>query len=112
MKKLVVIFVSVGLLILLGSLFGVQQMSEELGISQPVPLLIEKEQQQEEKATQVKQSELEVKSQKIEETGRFNFFSEMGSDLAKGFNYVSRAMLGQVMTFVHQVLNGEQEANS
>lgn len=110
MKKLVVVFVSVGLLILLGSLFGVQQMSEELGISQPVPLLIEKE-QQEEKATQVKQSELEVKSQKIEETGRFNFFSEMGSDLAKGFNYVSRAMLGQVMTFVHQVLNGE-EANS
>ncbi len=38
MKKLVVVVALFGLFLLLGALFGVQHMNEELGISQPEPL--------------------------------------------------------------------------
>ncbi|ARK29306.1 hypothetical protein [Halalkalibacter krulwichiae] len=41
MKKLVVRTLLIGVLLLLGALFGVQQINETLGISQPEPLLTE-----------------------------------------------------------------------
>jgi hypothetical protein len=112
----------IGILLLLGALFGVQQMNEALGISQPVPLLIEKK----ESSPEVKQStsskvdskveagptpkiELVEKRKTAEEVGRFNFFSDMGNYIAEGMNYVSRSLLSQVMSFVNNVLNGESE---
>jgi hypothetical protein len=97
----------IGLLLLLGALFGVQQMNEGLGISQPEPLVVQK--QQEVKTVEPKMSnELVQKKQTVEEVGRFNFFSDMGNALADGMNYGSRAVLSQIMSFVDNVLNGEK----
>ena len=115
MKKFAVRISLIGLLILLGALFGVQMMNEELGISQPVPLVVEKTEnkskdaretasESEEDATPEK--ELVDKRKKQEEVGRFNFFSDMGSHIAEGMNYASRSLLSQVMSFVNNVLNG------
>ncbi|PAM93518.1 hypothetical protein B4N84_17505, partial [Flavobacterium sp. IR1] len=52
-------------------------------------------------------SQLVEKRQKAEDVGRFNFFSELGTGVAEGANRISRMALTQVMTFVHEVLNGE-----
>ncbi|TWI56387.1 hypothetical protein [Halalkalibacter nanhaiisediminis] len=114
MKKLVVMTSFMGVLFLLGALLGVQHMNEELGISQPEPLPIEQKQEEPVQQNQtenqnqgaVKKDELVEKKQRVEDVGRFNFFSEMGSSLAEGANRASRAFLSQVMSFVHNVLNG------
>lgn len=101
-----------GVFLLLGALFGVQHMNEELGISQPEPLTFEQKQGESPQLGKVKMSgnkyELAEKRQRVEDVGRFNFFSEMGSHLAEGVNRGSRAFLSQIMSFVHNVLNGER----
>ncbi|WP_227934902.1 hypothetical protein [Alkalihalobacillus deserti] len=115
MKKLVVRISIISLLLLIGASFGVQVMNEELGISWPVPLIVEETENSssaEDKAVDkskiviTSKIELAEKSQKVEEVGRFNFFSDMGSYLAEGMNYASRSLLSQVMSFVNNVLNG------
>ncbi|GAE33349.1 hypothetical protein [Halalkalibacter akibai] len=112
MKKLVVRIGVIGILILLGALFGVQQMNEALGISQPVPLLIETKETQPKKEKLEKEEspntklELVAKKETVEKVGRFNFFSDMGNSIADGFNFLSRSLLSQVMSFVNNILNG------
>ncbi|WP_332690852.1 hypothetical protein [Halalkalibacter lacteus] len=115
MKKLVVRMFVISLLLLLGALFGVQQMNEKLGISQPEPLVVLKKQEGKQieskkgnELVQKQQNELVEKKQTVEEVGRFNFFSDMGNAIADGMNYGSRAVLSQIMSFVDNVLNGEK----
>jgi hypothetical protein len=101
----------ISILLLLGALFGVQLMNEELGISQPIPLQVEKEEASPSPTRNVNEqpmtkNELVEKRQSVEEVGRFNFFSDLGNHIAAGLNYVSRAVLSQIMSFVDNVLNG------
>ncbi len=93
-------------------------MNEELGISQPVPLVVEKNEKKViDQKTQVNEleigtpskDELAEKRKKVEEVGRFNFFSDMGSYIAEGMNQASRSLLSQVMSFVNHVLNGNEK---
>ncbi|WP_088102533.1 hypothetical protein [Halalkalibacter urbisdiaboli] len=112
MKRFVAIFISIVLLLFLGSLVGMQHMSEELGLSQPEPLFVqtdgEKVQPEQRPEPSPKpMEELKQKRQKVEEIGRFNFFSDIGGQLAESLNVASRSLLSQIMTFVHQTLNGE-----
>ncbi|MDT8862891.1 hypothetical protein N0O92_22210 [Alkalihalobacillus sp. MEB130] len=108
MKKMVVKVSVIGLLLLLGALFGVQVMNEERGISQPLPLQVEQEERNTASAEvhTVAINELAEKRQTVDDVGRFNFFSDLGNHLAGGLNYVSRAILSQIMSFVDDVLNG------
>ncbi|MCL7747280.1 hypothetical protein [Halalkalibacter alkaliphilus] len=109
MKKFIVKILVIGLLLFLGALFGVQLMNEELGISHPVPLQVEKEEASATinvKEQTITKNELVEKRQSVEEVGRFNFFSDLGNHIAAGLNYVSRAVLSQIMSFVDNVLNG------
>ncbi|NEU31638.1 hypothetical protein GN156_12770 [bacterium LRH843] len=112
MRKLVGMIFLVIVLFLLGSFFGVQQMNEDLGISQPVPLPLLDKEDSVPKQNLVKNNELVEKRERIEEVGRFNFFSEMGSSVAEGANQAGRAFLSQIMSFVHNVLNGEKSSES
>ncbi|MDV2683065.1 hypothetical protein RYX56_01610 [Alkalihalophilus lindianensis] len=119
-KKLALVMTLIVGTLLLGSLFGVQHMNEELGITKPVPLEIKTDQSDDSvkpvvqsgaTKTQVDaKSELIDKRQKAEDVGRFNFFSELGSNMAEGANRLSRLALSQVMAFVHEVLNGESRS--
>ncbi|GAE26943.1 hypothetical protein JCM9140_3053 [Halalkalibacter wakoensis JCM 9140] len=106
MKKLVVKGSFIGIILLLGALFGVQMMNEHLGVSQPVPLQNENNEEVKNEIEQPKKNELVEKRQQVEDVGRFNFFSDLGNHIAGGFNYISRAVLSQIMSFVDNVLNG------
>ncbi|KHF41918.1 hypothetical protein [Halalkalibacter okhensis] len=109
MKKLMVRISLIGLLLLLGALFGVQLMNEELEITQPIPLQIEQDETSstaKEVEHQTTTNELVEKRKTVEEVGRFNFFSDLGNHLASGLNSISRAVMSQIMSFVDDVLNG------
>lgn len=117
-KKLVFVIMFILVTLLLGSLFGIQHMNEELGITKPVPLELKESEAagvpSEPEVISAKKeqpadpkSQLVEKRQKAEDVGRFNFFSELGTGVAEGANRISRMALTQVMTFVHEVLNGE-----
>ncbi len=88
-------------------------MNEKLGISQPSQLLIEDSKTKDPDKSSVssiskKGEDLKQKRQKVEEIGKFNFFSDLGTQLSEGLHALSRAALSQIMSFVHQVLNGER----
>ncbi|WP_100372231.1 hypothetical protein [Bacillus sp. FJAT-45037] len=119
-KKLATVVLMILCTLLLGSLFGVQHMNEELGITTPVPLQLKATSEKQAAQTDIgpakdelnvlSKSELKEKRQKVEEVGKFNFFSELGSTVAEGANRLSRTALSQVMSFVHEVLNGESRS--
>ncbi|MET3504859.1 hypothetical protein [Halalkalibacter oceani] len=110
MKRLMIQVSVIGTILLLGALAGVQYMNEQLGISQPVPLSSPEIVAQETavEAPSLSRQELTAKYARVEEVGRLNFFSEMGTSLADGMNKLSRSFLSQVMAFVRQGLNGEE----
>ncbi len=101
------------LLLLAGALFGVQQMSEILGISEPEPITILKQKPQKEVAHKQEKEpvieELKAKQQKANEVERFNFFSELGKKLGEALHQLSRAGLSQLLTLFHDVLNGASD---
>lgn len=111
-KRLMIQVIVIGTVLLLGALAGVQYMNEQLGITQPVPLSVPEDVLQENaaEAPSLSNQELTAKYERVEEVGRFNFFSEMGTSLADGMNKLSRSFLSQIMAFVRQVLNGEEAA--
>ncbi|MCM3761531.1 hypothetical protein M3212_12120 [Alkalihalobacillus oceani] len=112
MKRLMVQVIVTGTILLLGALAGVQYMNEQLGITQPVPLTVPENvpEETEAAAPSLSKQELAAKYERVEQVGRLNFFSEMGTSLADGMNKLSRSFLSQIMAFVRQVLNGEEAA--
>lgn len=106
MKKFVLMTLFLLVTLFSGTLLGIQHMQEEVGLSQPEPLIYEKEKGDYEKKRE-NTYELAHKKERMEQVESFNFFSDLGRLVAEGANDASRALLSQVMSFVHHVLNGE-----
>lgn len=102
-KRMMISTVAVGLFILFGILFGIQLVSEEVGMFQPVPLTIETPQTDHQQDSVY--LELVNKADKAGDIGRFNFFSDLGEGIANGLNQISRAGLSRMISFIHH-LNG------
>ncbi|BAB05060.1 hypothetical protein P4637_02860 [Halalkalibacterium halodurans] len=108
-----VIFLCVACIVvgLTGALFGVQQMNEHLGLSEPEPLVIEErpEKQREPSDERLQETmELAEKQERNVETGQFNFFSALGEALANGVNQGTRFVLATLSSWFHDVLNGSR----
>ncbi|MCK0471610.1 hypothetical protein [Halalkalibacter sp. APA_J-10(15)] len=106
MKRALLSIAVVGLFLLFGILLGVQLVSEELGIDKPIPLEIN---QIETKLQNETFEELVNKGEKVEEIGRFNFFSDLGEGVANGLNKMSRACLSRMVATIHY-LNGKESS--
>lgn len=103
MKKTIGIGVFLLLLYLFGALSGIQMVNEELGRATVVPLTVEENEEQAEERV----LELIEKKEKLAEIGSFNFFSDLGDFIADLAYEASRAVLVKIMSFVHDIINGE-----
>ncbi|WP_062050023.1 hypothetical protein [Bacillus sp. JCM 19034] len=105
MKRIIISIFSVGFILLFGMLFGIQLVSDELGMFQPVPMEMSISQTDNQEKDDIPYSELVDKANKAGNVGRFNFFSDLGESIANGLNHVSRACLSRMISFIHY-LNG------
>ncbi|GAE31685.1 hypothetical protein [Halalkalibacter hemicellulosilyticus] len=107
MKRALLSIAVVSLFLLFGILLGVQLVSEELGIDKPIPLEMN---QIETKLQNESYEEIVDKGEKVEEIGRFNFFSDLGEGIATGLNKLSRACLSRMVSTIYY-LNGNEASN-
>ncbi|WP_059102676.1 hypothetical protein [Shouchella shacheensis] len=105
MKRFFVTTGIIGILFLLGTLLGVQMMSEQYGFSEPAKLSTPEEREAAEKPDPLSVEKKKEADQLKRATGPTNFFSDLGSSFANTFQAVTLGGLDALAGFVHNVIN-------